>query len=89
MLWIWIGFNADQDQDPAIYDNVDPDTDPDPWSQINADPGGSGDPDKTFESQKVEFFTWKNFLQVVGKRSKNIATKVQKPFGKAENQVYL
>jgi hypothetical protein len=50
--------------------------------QIQADP----DPNQTFESQKVKFLHEKYTLV---KRPKNIPTKVQKPFRKAENQVYL
>ncbi len=51
-------------------------TDPDP------------DPDKTFGSQKSWIFTWKiyRYFKKVGKRSKNIPTKVQKPFWKAKTR---
>jgi hypothetical protein len=42
--------------------------------RIQADP----DPDQTLESQKLSFYTKK--ILKVGKRSKNIPTKVQKPF---------
>jgi hypothetical protein len=74
-LWIRVGFNADPD--PVIYLNADPD----PGSQINADPGGPGP--WTFKSQKVEFLH-ENIQNIpvlkVGSRSKNIHTKVQKPF---------
>ncbi len=57
------GFNADPD--PALYLN----SDPDPESQTNADP----DPGQTFS-----FLSRKklNFYMKVGKRSKNIHSKV-------------
>jgi hypothetical protein len=54
----------------------------DPVSQNNADP----DPGQNLKSQKVEFSHEK--YTKVGNRSKNIPTKVQKPFW-TENQVYL
>jgi hypothetical protein len=73
MLWIRIGFNTDPDPDPVLYLNVDTDTDP--GSQTNADPDGSRRI-RTFESKKLNFYL-KNILKV-GKRSKNITTKVQK-----------
>jgi len=56
LLGIRIGFNADPD--PAFYFDTDPNTDLDLGSQTNVDPIQAYqdlDPDKTFESQKVEF----------------------------------
>jgi hypothetical protein len=50
VLWIRITFNADPD--PAFYLNADPE----PGIQINADPWDPDpDPDKTFESEKLNF----------------------------------
>jgi hypothetical protein len=40
----------------------------------------NADPDQTFESHKVELLHEKYTILKVGKRSKNISTKVQKPF---------
>ncbi len=51
--------------------------------RIYADP----DPGQILKSQKVDFYM-KNILKV-GKRSKTIPAKVQKPFWKAVNQVYF
>jgi hypothetical protein len=73
VLWIRISFNANPD--PACYLNADPN--PDPGSQTNADP----DPGQIFKfkvTKKLNFHM-KNILKVCN-RSKNIHTKVQKPF---------
>ncbi len=69
-----IGFNADLD--PAFYLNADPDPDPgkEPM-RIQADP----DPGQTSKSHKKLNFYMKNIFKV-DNRSKNIPTKVQKPF---------
>jgi hypothetical protein len=56
VLGIRIGFNADPD--PVFYLNEDPDKDLDLGSQTNVDliqVDQDLDPDKTFQSQKVEF----------------------------------
>ncbi len=52
MLWIRSGFNADPD--PAFNLNAEPVSDP--GSQTNVDPG---DPDPTFEAEKVEILNKK------------------------------
>jgi hypothetical protein len=71
VLWICISFNAHPKQ--AFYRNVDPD----PGRQTNADQWGSGSW-SDFKVKKVNFYM-KNILKV-GDRSKDIPTKVQKPF---------
>jgi hypothetical protein len=88
VLWIRIGFSAHPD--PAFHLNADPDPDPDPGSQTNADQ----DPDlfQTLKAQKFEFLheTYSvRYLLTVENRSKTYLTKVQKPFLKAGNHVYL
>jgi hypothetical protein len=54
--------------------------------RIDADP--DPDPGQTLKSRKVEYYM-QNILKKEGYRSRNIPTKVQNPFCKAGNQVYL
>ncbi len=76
MLWIRIGFSADPY--PAFYLNAYPD--PDPGSRTSADPDPDPDPDQTWKSQKLNFYLKNIPLVLTGHRSKNVPTKVQKPF---------
>ncbi len=62
------------------------DADQDPGSQTREKPCGSGSRSDFKVTKSCVFM--KNILKV-GNRSKNIQTKVQKPFGKAGNQVNL
>jgi hypothetical protein len=58
------------------------------WTHADGDP----DPVQTFQSQKVEFLRYMKNIRKVGIRYRNryrCTTKIQKPFRKAGNYVYL
>jgi hypothetical protein len=62
-----------------LFLNADPNLDLDPGSQINEGPSDQDpNPDQTLNSQKVEFYM--ENIPEVSNRSKNIPTKVQRPF---------
>jgi hypothetical protein len=79
VLWIHIGFNADPD-----FLKADLDTDPDP-GKPNQCGSRRAAPGQTFEPQKGKFYM-KNIL---GNRSNNIPTKVQRQKSRFICQVFL